>query len=200
MLARRRFTGLFAFAALFCAAVAGQAQAPYVDAVHKFAITPPSGWIINHPNDVLVVFIEPITGTTGTHGKETSQQFMDRINKQYGKGSGASQGFRANITIMSAAPPPGINTLADYSKQARAKAARLRMFKILSEKPQKLGGMPAIERNIQLTTPERTTVRTREIICLRNGQVFTVTFASSPAALAKFNPIFNKTLASFIWK
>jgi hypothetical protein len=202
MFVSNKWMGALAFAALLCAPVAGQSQKPYVNTQYKFTVTPPVGWAINNPADVVVVFIEPITNdSTVSHGKETNKEFLERINKQYGQKS-ASQGFRANVTITTATAPPGVTTVADYAKLTRSKAAslKLKMYKILSEKPQKLGGMPAIERNIQVTTPERTTVRTREIICLRNGQVFVVTFASSPATLSKFNPIFDKVLSSFVWK
>jgi hypothetical protein len=129
MLVRNKWMGSLAFAALLCAPAAGQSQKPYVNAQYKFTVTPPSGWAINNPADVVVVFIEPITNDSAiSHGKESNKQFLERINKQYGQKAAASQGFRSNVTITTAAVPPGTATLADYAKLSRTKAASLRSW------------------------------------------------------------------------
>jgi hypothetical protein len=186
---------------LLCLAAVAQAQAPYINPTHRFGFTPPAGWVQKVHPDAAVVFMEPRRASARTlpQGKiESHREFVERVNRSLKTPSNAAKTFTANITVVTR--PLGNMTLEEYARYTRTEAARSRSYRILKESRRRLGGLPAVERVVQLAAPGDPLTQIREVTCIRDGQLFVLTFAADPATFARYSTEFDKVIASFTWK
>ena len=185
-------------ALLVCVGV--QAQGVFVSPEYKFSMVPPPGWEKSSATDAIVTFLEPTQAPprhNDEHIKETTKQFLDRM-KHANTSIEGLKAFRSVVKVS--AMPTTYSTIKQYMNETRAKSAKLMSFKILGEKPTKLGGLPAYIRGIRLVVSNTVEARSTEIYCIHNGQLITITIVTDVASAPKYADIFNRVVASFTWK
>jgi len=178
-----------------------RADTPYVNQSLGFGFTPPSGWTQKKHPDVVVAFIEPKAlppRPAVPSRRESDAEFVARVSRSLKTPLNQQTTFQANLMVMMR--QAGNVTLAQYARDTRAQAARSRTYRILSEKNRRLGGEPAVERLVRLVLPGQPTVLTREILCVRGGRLFTITFTAPWGSFRKYTTEFDKVLASFVWR
>jgi hypothetical protein len=207
---------LRALCAIGCvsAAAVALAQAPYVNNDLKFGFTPPSGWLQKKASspraDLVLAYVEPGAAQTSlpSYRHETDAEFMRRINQKLRKPADSSVVFQANITMMCI--KVGSITLNDYARETRTKAQEALhaqrakggtvTYEIMTEKPRKLAGAAAVERLDRVLASGGTRVHMREVICIQDGRLFTISLTVPEGALPRYNREFDRVLASFTWK
>ncbi|MEP6757428.1 MAG: hypothetical protein ABJA67_18140 [Chthonomonadales bacterium] len=180
--------------------VGAQAQSVFVSDTYKFSMEPPPGWEKSSATDAIVAFLEPGQAPSrpnNTRVKETNKQFLERMKHNNTSIEGL-KAFRSIIKVS--AMPTKYTAIEEYVKVTRVKSAKLMSFKILGEKPKKLGGLPAFLRGIRLAVSNTVEARSSEIYCIHNGQLITVTIVTDVASAPKYADIFNHVVASFTWK
>jgi len=200
---------------LWTAPLPALAQGAYVNHALRFGFTPPAGWRQQPQNDpapgLVVAFVEP-----GGHQPrprqtrhETDQEFLARINRSLRARASVESHHSASLTVT--VQNLGESSLDEYirvtrartaaaEKAARSQGALVTMYRILGEKRRRLGGQPAFERVVQITLPGDPPIRTREVIALSGGRVFTLTMAAPPPRFAGCSAEMDKVLASFVWR
>ena len=189
------------------------AQGPYVNHELKFGFTPPAGWV-QKPGDMkmklVVAFVEAATQPTTIRASkgESDEEFLRRIKAKLREPVDSGGSFQPNITVTCG--DAGSVTLQEYARETRLKAQKTLhdqrakggtvIYQILTEKPRKLAGVPAIERVNAVITPDGQRVSTREVISIQQGRIYTVTLAAAQGTLPRYNPEFDRALASFVWK
>jgi hypothetical protein len=193
--------GLAAY--LFCAVVVvgGAVAAPdvvYVNNEYKLSFKPPAGWEEKRHPEAVVVYMEPVAATSQARPKkESAKELIARLNKKLQEPA-ATTAFRCNITVT--ARDSGGMTVKEYAKDTRVRAALGKSYRILGEVPGKLGGEPSIVRTVRLVLPRSQPVQTREVFCVRNGKLITLTLAAPTSRFDAIATDFNKVLTSFAWR
>jgi hypothetical protein len=181
-------------------ATGARADEPYVNHQYQFGFTPPYGWWRKTLPDALIIYMEPepMRPAVARLRPESNEQFIARLKENLKAPVNTETRLRANLTVT--ARPSDNLTLDQYAREARAKAAKMKVYRILGEKTRRLGGAPAMEHLIRIAVPGQPVVQTREVFCIHNGRVITLTLAAPPANFAKYSTLFDKTLASFVWR
>jgi len=182
------------------AASAAHAAGTYVNALYKFEFTPPSGWVLKEHPDALVIFMEPISEHhPQVRRNESDREFIRRLREKLKKPAVLNASFRANITVTTR--KDNITTSLDrYARHTRAKAAGLKMYRILDEKRTTLGGQSAVERTVEVTLADGDVVDTRERFCVDRGRLFAIVLSATPQNFAAYSAQFAKVLDSFRWQ
>ncbi len=66
--------------------------------------------------------------------------------------------------------------------------------------PAKLGGLPAHSWRTHLQVPEFPILENHQVLCLHGGRAVEITLTAPPGAMKKYEPIFDRLLASFRWE
>jgi len=107
-------------------------------------------------------------------------------------------GFQANFNIYS--EPAANKTLADYVKVSRETIAKSKEMRLQSDRKATLGGSPAVVLQSLVTATGHPPSIARQIVTVRGGRGYIVTFTTRPAALKKYLPVFEKVQSSFRWQ
>lgn len=186
---------------LLLAAAAAWADTAYVHPTLRFGFTPPAGWVQKQHPEAVVVFLEPLRTAAQPpppRKRESDAEFLARVQRSLRTPPAQQSATQANITVI--ARQIGHLSLTEYARDTRAKAARSRTYRILSEKPGRLGNAPSLERLVRLTLPGQSQVQTREVLCVRGGYLFTVALTAPLASFRRYSAEFDRVLASFVWQ
>jgi hypothetical protein len=199
-LTRRALVPLLCLAAntAFAGIVGAAPDAVYSNAEYRFSFKPPAGWEEKKHPEALVVYMEPVATTSQARPKkETAKELIARLNKKLQEPA-VTTAFRCNITVT--ARDSGGMTAKEYAKETRGRAALGKSYRIIGEVPGKLGGEPSVVRTVRLSFSTSQTIQTREVFCVRNGKLITLTLAAPTARFSTFAGEFDKVVASFVWR
>ncbi|HZO91296.1 MAG TPA: DcrB-related protein [Chthonomonadaceae bacterium] len=107
------------------------------------------------------------------------------------------QQFAVNLNIYS--EPIGNMSLDQYVALSKQKAAQSKIVTISAVRPAKLDGVPAYRLSGTLQMGARK-VANRQVVCVRNKRGYVLTLSASPATIKKYDPVFDKIIASFTWE
>ncbi len=183
------------------------AQAPVISNLHKFAVTPPIGWNVGSAESTKpgagamagaeMSFVEPEHATEQSKrpAKETNKQFLERIKKDLNASDATS--FRTNILIQ--VKDTKFKTVKEYAAETLKKSKNFPTYKNLGDKPTKLANSEAIDR-ISAILVNGMPLKTHEILCMKNGKIYSISLASSTSSFARNDAVFVRVVNSFTWR
>ena len=184
------------------------AQAPVISNLHKFAVTPPIGWKVGRADSTQpgggdamagaeMSFVEPEHATEQSKrpAKETNKQFLERIKKNLNASDATS--FRTNILIQ--VKDTKFKTVKEYAAETLKKSKNFPTYKNLGDKPISLAKAEAIDRKSAIQV-NGIALKTHEVLCMKNGKIYSVTLASGDSAFVKNDAVFMRVVNSFTWR
>lgn len=129
---------------------------------------------------------------------ESDEEFLRRINQSLAAPARASEAFHANITIITRRAGP--ISLDEFARASRARMAKDHRYRIIDENPRQLGGAAAIERTTRVSEPNGRTLQTKEVTCVQNQRLFTITLTAPPATFAHRATEFDAALSTWKWE
>jgi hypothetical protein len=103
--------------------------------------------------------------------------------------------FKTSSFSIREIPAVGVNSLEDVLKQMR-EAYSAMLFRIISESDTELGGVPAHSFTF-LCSEERIKIKMTQIVALKDGRLYTLTYAAPLEKYAEFEVEAKKVVASF---
>jgi hypothetical protein len=188
----------------------------------KFGFTPPNGWVQKNPNDwmhkkssnskddLMLAYIEPSPDRAAlpTYRRESDEEFLKRVNQKLKTPVDSNVSFQATISMICSKVGP--ISLNDYARETRLKAQEALhsqrakggtvTYEIITEKPRKLAGVAAVERFNRVLASSGGKVHMREVICIQDGRLYTISLTVPEGALPRYSREFDRVLASFTWK
>ena len=171
----------------------------YTNAKYRFTFVPPAGWVAKDHPDAIAIFMEP-TGDHGSApiGSETNKEFVARLNRKLKSPAAEATTFRANITITAAKVLSG-TTVNQYARETRDRLSGLKTYRVLGEKPAKIGGASGSVRATRVLLADGGSVCTREALCIQGDTALSFSLASSPGAYKRNAAEFDKAISTLKW-
>ena len=111
-----------------------------------------------------------------------------------------ADGFRPNVTVVRETPPGEI-TLAGVVERFQEQVQRLADDSGIGKVGDiTLDGEPAKTYSYGVEGDSSPAIRQRQVVCVRDGAVYTVTFSHTRAAFSEFEPIIDRVLDSWRWR
>jgi hypothetical protein len=166
-----------AFAALYgllcilpAIAASADASTRYIDREYHYSLAPPPGW------------------TRKTDMPRPYVAFLGPIEQE----------FQANFHVYS--EPAANKTLAEYVKISKETITKNKKMRLVRSGKTRLAGVPAETFQLNVTVPGNGHTVTRQVVALRDGRGYILTFSALPKSIKKLTRIFDRVIASFRWE